>query len=156
MHPLRIHGYPERKFRNPDSGENETIRIVSIRCEVARREGAAFTRRVLPEFLIPHCLIRLDLVEQAAALPVAERTTEQVCTLLGCVDARTARRHLERFVEAVKRASLWPAERRSRTPELGDLPREPRTARLARSNGCIVPNVRRQCVPGVKRRGWPL
>ena len=99
--------------------------MVSIRCETAREQGKALTRRILPEFLMPRCVIRLDRVEQAAAVPVAERTTEQVCILLGCIDARTAGRHLKRFAEAAERASLWLAERRSRTPELGDLPREP-------------------------------
>jgi hypothetical protein len=125
VHELRIHGYPKRRVRNPDSGENESIKVVAIRCEAARRQGKAYTRRVLPEFLIPHCVIRLDRVEQAVALPAGERTAERVCEMLGCIDARTAGRHLKGFTQAADRASLWLAERRSQSPELGDLPSEP-------------------------------
>lgn len=119
---MRIHGYPTRKVRNPQSGENDQIRVISLRCEASRLRGRPYTVRILPDFLIPRSVIRLDRLLEAAGVPKGKRTTDQLCMHLGCIDPRTARRRLAALHDAVNTVSLDLSRRRSNTPELGDLP----------------------------------
>ena len=133
VHGLRIHGYVDRHYRDRDSGEDEEIEIIVIRCPLAREDGKQYTRRLLPEFLIPNCRIRLDHVAEASALGNEDRRTERVCGLLGCIDPRTARRHLRRFEEAADRVALELSAGRAMSPELGDLPSQtPDSSALSR------------------------
>jgi hypothetical protein len=124
VHPLRIHGYVQRRVRNRELGCNETILIVVIRCETARAASKPYTMRLLPDFLVPGCVIRLDHVAEAHR----ERATgagagnEQLCAILGCLDDRTVRRHLKAYERALEAAALTLAEQRALSPELGDVP----------------------------------
>ena len=120
MHPPRIHAYPARKVRNPQSGENDRIRVISLRCEASRLKGHPYTVRILPEFLIPGSVIRLDRLLEVAAHP--EFSTNQLCLNLGCIDRRTVRNRLAGLADAVNAVSLDLSHCRSNTPELGDLP----------------------------------
>ncbi|TVQ41463.1 MAG: hypothetical protein EA384_00285 [Spirochaetaceae bacterium] len=122
MHGLRIHGYVDRHYRDRDSGKDEQIEIIVIRCPIARRQGRQYTRRLLPEFLIPRCRIRLDHVAEASALGSEDRRTERVCWVLGCIDPRTAGRHLRCFEQAAGCVASELSARRAMSPELGDLP----------------------------------
>lgn len=122
VHRLHVHGYPIRGYRDRESGENKLIRVVSIRCPVAQAAGKPYTKRLLPEFLIPGCVIRLDYLHQAAELSSVGEDIEQVCGLLGCVDVRTAVVHLRRFEAAVVGVTAKMSEQRAMSPELGDLP----------------------------------
>lgn len=122
MHRLRIHAYVQRRVRNRDLGCNQTIPIVVIRCETARAAGNPYTKRLLPDFLIPGCVIRLDHLEQTHEAKRGGESNEQLCEILGCVDERTVRRHLVRYEEALEAVALRLAERRTMSPELGDLP----------------------------------
>ena len=81
-----------------------------------------YTKRLLPDFLIPRCAIRLDYLMEAARQARPVGNTEQACDLLGCVDARSAETHLRRLEAAAARATMCLAERRAMTLELGDLP----------------------------------
>ncbi len=133
VHGLRIHGYVDRHYRDRDSGEDEEIEIIVIRCPIARKDGKQYTRRLLPEFLMPHCRIRLDHVEEACALGSEDRTNERVCRLLGCIDPRTAHRHLRRFEEAAACVALELSAGRAMSPELGDIPSQtPDSSALSR------------------------
>lgn len=123
IHAGRIHGYVERKYRDRDQRENVSITIPVIVCSVALLRGTQYTKRLLPEFLTPHSVIRLDYLLEAADLPERKRTEDAVCGLLGCLDPRTARRNMHRLTSAIKKVSLSLAERRVTMPELGDLPR---------------------------------
>jgi hypothetical protein len=93
-----------------------------VLCPNAREQGKPYTARLLPDFLIPQCVIRLDHLVEAARESTGERTTERVCENLGCIDPRTARKHLERLESASGQLSLELAEGASSTPELGRIP----------------------------------
>jgi len=62
VHALQVHCYPERKIRDPKEGTNQSILIVSIICEGAKQLGRQYTKRMLPEFVVPECNIRHDRV----------------------------------------------------------------------------------------------
>ena len=103
--------------------ENDTIRILQIICEVAKKEGKQYTMRLLPAFLIPHCVIRLDTTLQAYKIPEKGKALiEKAYELMGCIDERTVRRHLSGMKLAVSEASLQLAEIIALNPELGSLP----------------------------------
>ena len=122
VHPLRIHAYVQRQVRNRIRGKNDTILVVVIWCENARAANKPYTRRLLPEFLIPGCVIRLDDVQEAYEARRMGARADRLCTVLGCLDDRTVRRHLNRYEQALEAAALTLAERRAMSPELGDLP----------------------------------
>ena len=136
VHPVRIHGYPRRCVRNRERQCNERIRVVVIRCENARAAGKQYTKRLLPDFLIPGCVIRLDHLEQAYERRQAGAGNEQLCRILGCVDDRTVRGHLKRYGEAIEAVTLRLAEERAMTPELGEVPGStPETSAVERLEG---------------------
>ena len=122
LHALRVHGYPLRRVRDRDRQNNDTIRVVVIGCETARAAGNPYTMRLLPDFLLPGCVIRLDHVEEAYEERRAGTGTDRLCAILGCLDDRTLRRHLKRYEEALTAVSVRLAERRAMSPELGELP----------------------------------
>ena len=122
MHPGRIHGYVPRKYRERQSWQNLTIIIPVILCPVARAQKTQYTKRLLPEFLIPHSVIRLDNLLEADDLPENERSERAVCDLIGCLDPRTARHQMRRLASAIDAVSLDLTRRRAATPELGELP----------------------------------
>lgn len=78
------------------------------------------TKRLLPDFLIPHCVIRLDHVIEASRNPTAG--TEAASTTMGCLDPRTAGKHLSRLEWAAEVLSLSLAETVTTTPQWGALP----------------------------------
>jgi hypothetical protein len=106
---------------------------VAIRCPHAQAAGKSYTKRLLPDFLIPRCVIRLDLLVGAVVETELGRDIDKTCKILGCVDARTVRRHLKRLDAAVGRTALELAMFRAKEPELGDLPQTgPETFPLVR------------------------
>jgi hypothetical protein len=122
LHALRVHGYPLRRVRDRERQINDTIRVVVIRCETARAAGNPYTTRLLPDFLVPGCLMRLDHLEEAYHQKQAGVGTDQLCGILGCLDERTLRGHLKRYSEALAAAALRLAETRAMSPQLGELP----------------------------------
>lgn len=91
-------------------------------CETARAAGKRYTMRLLPDFLVPGCVIRLDQVEKAYEERHTGAGIDRLCAILGCLDDRTARRHLTRYGESLEAVNLKLAERRAMNPELGELP----------------------------------
>jgi hypothetical protein len=79
-------------------------------------------KRLLPEFLIPHSVIRLDYLLEAADPAKSERSAEAICELIGCLDPRTARRRMRHLEAAIERVALDLTRWRAATPELGELP----------------------------------
>ena len=63
-----------RKYREREQQENVAIIIPVILCLVARAQKTQYTKRLLPEFLIPHSVIRLDNLLEAAELAETERS----------------------------------------------------------------------------------
>jgi len=121
IHRLHVHGYPHRCYRDRESGENRHILVVAIYCAQAHAAGRPYTKRLLPDFLIPRCVIRLDHLAQAAGEVHRAKDVENTCRILGCIDARTARSHLKRLEQAVAAVAVGLAKRRAMAPELGEL-----------------------------------
>jgi hypothetical protein len=92
LYPARIHGYVERKYRDRECQHNVTIVIPVILCPLARALTRQYTKRLLPRFMIPHSVIRLDYLLEAADPAKSGGSEEAVCELIGCLDPRTARR----------------------------------------------------------------
>jgi hypothetical protein len=109
-------------YREREHQENVTIVIPVILCPVARAKNTQYTKRLLPEFLIPHSVIRLDYLLEAADLAKSERSEDAICELIGCVDPRTARHQMRRLTIASEAVALDLTRQRAATPELGDLP----------------------------------
>ena len=84
-------------------------------CKGAKNLGDKYTKRLLPDFLLPYRVIRSDKILEAQQEAQQEDSEElgKVCSLLGCIDFRTAREYLEYGKKAIKRASLAIAERLS-------------------------------------------
>ncbi len=118
----------KRKYRDRESGESITIIIPVIICLIARARAKQYTKRLLPNSLTSHTVIRLDHLLGAANLPETARTEAAVCDLLGCLDPRTTRYQMRRLTPAIQAVSLELARRRAAIHELGELPeRSPET-----------------------------
>jgi len=105
-HELVFHSYPWRWSVGND-GERNHIRVVTILCTASRTAGRPYTKRILPEHLIPRSpfwsdhLVKLLGEKQNNASALADAA----CEALGCIDPRTARKHL-RHVRAACDAKL--------------------------------------------------
>ena len=92
-----ILSYPQRKWRSPEDGRDHDIRIICIICCRAKEQGKQYTKRLLPVFLRPYCRVRLDLGLEYYTTNYTDSgiyDLEDACNFLGCIDIRTARRHL--------------------------------------------------------------
>lgn len=98
------------------------MQIFTIICPIARKSGKPYTRRLLPDFLMPGCVIRLDNAFKAYRAAVDHPDIEEACLTMLCIDERTARKHLDRIDAAIRQASLELAGIIALQPELGDLP----------------------------------
>ena len=96
--------------------------MVSILCVGAKAAGKPYTKRLLPDFFIPRCLIRLDYLVESVRDDRCAGDVEAKCRALGCVDARTADKHQRRLQAAVQAVVIELARRRVMRPELGELP----------------------------------
>ena len=90
---------------------------------IARADKKPYTRRLLPDFLIPGCVIRLDNAYEAYKVSSLHLDIEHACSTMLCIDERTARKHLSRLDAAVRQASLILAGTIAHQPEFGDLPK---------------------------------
>lgn len=123
IHPLQMHCYPERKIRDPKQGTNQIILIVSILCERAKQLGRQYTKRMLPEFVIPECNIRHDRVLAVVADQQGERIDISLaCEILGTVCERTIRRHVQAIQRMITEAMKEAAELLARLLSFGILP----------------------------------
>ena len=122
VHSLRIHANLWRKIRNSEYEVNDEVQIISIICKTAKKNGNPYTRRLLPEFIIPGCVIMLDRAFAAYKMRTVSQNIEDACSTMLCIDTRTAQKHLTRIETAIKLTSLRLAETIARQPELGDLP----------------------------------
>lgn len=118
IHALHIHSYPWRSYRDPESGDTKWIRIVVLMCSTAKAYGRQYTKRLLPDFLIPYARIRLDRVMEAAREKEAGADLECCSRIIGCIGLDTARRHLQQFEEAAAEVALLLAEGHAASPHL--------------------------------------
>ncbi|NQT60057.1 MAG: hypothetical protein HQ557_13825 [Bacteroidetes bacterium] len=81
-------------------------------CKRAKELGKKYTKRLLPDFLLPYRVVRSD--KTLEALQKSSHKLDEVCSILGCIDFRTAREYLEYGKKAIKKSSLAITERLSR------------------------------------------
>lgn len=99
-HELEFHSYPQRWSSGSD-GVRRRIRVVAILCRVVRGTGQPYTRRVLPEHLIPRSPLWSEKLVELLEGVVGAGSTEAACATLGCIDPRTARKHIRALGDAV-------------------------------------------------------
>jgi hypothetical protein len=102
----------------------QRIHVVTILCHIAREIGCHYTKRMLPEHLIPRSPL---LSEKLVKLLEDEREedpgfTDAACEALGCIDPRTARKHISALRAAVNAKLPILAELLVSTPAPSDSP----------------------------------
>jgi hypothetical protein len=115
FHPLKVHSYVERKVRLPQSCTNTAILIIVIVCNAAKAHSRQYTKRMLPPFLVPFCVIGRDgVLSYLNRHPDATLHYRHALESLGALDRRTIRRHLEEarqlIGEALREAAALLAE----------------------------------------------
>lgn len=105
-----IHSCVARSYRDPESMEDVWIEVPVCSCSRAKALGRQWTKRFLPDFLIPFARMRLDKVIEAGRERAGGSTVEECCRIIGCIDLRTARMHLKRLEETAKTEALTLAE----------------------------------------------
>jgi hypothetical protein len=113
VHPLEIHSYVPRSYRDPESLEDVWIKIPVRSCSEAKSLGRQHTKRLLPDFLIPFARMRLDTVVEAGHVKERGSSLEECCRIIGCTDLRTARVHLARLTKVAQAVALTLAERQA-------------------------------------------
>lgn len=103
-HPVQFHSYPERKVRSPEKEKNIEIRIPVVKCPVEKAKGCQYTKRILPGFLTPFCVIRQDLTLKGFMkfehnIPLTPSARESIALMLGCIDLRTVNKHMQAITE---------------------------------------------------------
>jgi len=123
IHPFVIHSYPKRKARNPETELNDNGLVVSAFCAISQSKGQQYTKRFLPDILVPGCVIRLDmtLIAVKAGIGTPE-LLEQACIMMGCIDERTAIRHVALATASIQQTNLHLSEVIAHTPETGENP----------------------------------
>ena len=112
---MRIHALLVRKVRTREE-ENTEILIVAIYCCRARRQGRQYTKRILPAFLIAECnILWTGVLLYVSGHREQERIDyDEASRLLGSLDSRTIRRHIEAGYRTIREVNLWLAGRLSR------------------------------------------
>lgn len=86
------------------------IRVVAILCRALRGTGRPYTKRVLPEHLIPRSPLWSGKLVELIEGELGPGSTEAACEALGCIDPRTARKHIRALGAAVDARLLSLAE----------------------------------------------
>lgn len=77
-----------------------------VLCETAKDFGNQYTMRFLPDFLIPYGVIRSDKILEAVEENSDSANLDKVCSVLGCIDFRTAKKYIEYGRITIERASI--------------------------------------------------
>jgi len=90
-----FHSYPRRSFKGSD-GERSQSCVATIICKALRGTGRPYTKRVLPEHIVQGSpfsnekLVKLLEGKKDGATGLIDAA----CAALGCIDPRTAKRHI--------------------------------------------------------------
>jgi Arc/MetJ family transcription regulator len=123
VHELKIHSYPPRKVRVPETCANATIFIVVIVCATAKKRGEQYSKRILPPFVAPYCVIRRDgVLDYLKRNPAGTMHYRMALSMLGALDKRTIRRHLDEGLTLIGRAAMQIAELLSQRAFFGTMP----------------------------------
>jgi hypothetical protein len=86
-------------------------RVTTINCRASRGTGRPYTKMILPEHLVPRSPFwsqgLVNLLERGR--DGEPGFTNTACEALGCVDPRTARKHI-RYVSAAEKPSFLPTQ----------------------------------------------
>lgn len=105
--------------------------MIVVQCDQARAAGRQYTKRLLPDFLIPHSPIRLDRVLEAELKRREKGASLEDCSfIMGCLELRTVRKHLKRLYAAASAVALQLSECLAHTPQYARLP-EPQPGQSA-------------------------
>jgi hypothetical protein len=123
LHALKIRSFLVRKVRSPEDGCNTLIIIILIFCQTAKEQGKQYTKRLLPPFVIPYCVICRETVLAYVRLHPDGAIHAAVASLMmGTVDIRTMRRHVRLAMHLIKDAALNLWEFMSELPVYTTLP----------------------------------
>ena len=122
-HALRVHALLWRKIRSPEESSNTDITIIAIICRRAKKMGRQYTKRILPPFVIPYCVIcRQAVVEYLCRFPDGALHADIASEMLGTVDIATLRRQLRRALTEIKTAVLLMSRFFAEIPSLATVP----------------------------------
>ena len=94
-----------------------------ILCEKAKAAGTQYTKRLLPDWLIPYSPVRLDSLLLAEKSRREQHTSlEECCEIIGCQEPRTVAKHLARLSSEALSAALKIAREIAHVPQLSPLP----------------------------------
>lgn len=123
IHELRIHALLWRKIRSPEEVSNTDIIIIAIICPSAKKQGKQYTKRLLPPFVIPYCVINREAVlAYLRQFPDGIIRVATASKMMGTVDIRTVRRHLLETKNLIEDAALRLSEFLSAIAGYGELP----------------------------------
>jgi len=120
---MRIHVRLWRKVRSPEDGKNIEITIIAIICLSAKKKGTQYTKRLLPPFVIPYCVIgRERVMAYVRRFPDGIIHVATASKMMGTVDIRTIRRHVLETKKLIEDAALRLSEFLSAITGYGGLP----------------------------------
>jgi hypothetical protein len=94
-----------------------------VSCAIAFAAGWQYTKRRLPDFLVPNCVIRLDTTLAAIEAGIGTPALVEAASLLmGCIDYRTVKRHVALASAAIQQASLCVSEIIAENPQVMEKP----------------------------------
>lgn len=97
--------------------------MVVIQCSATREAGKQYTKRLLPDFLIPYSPIRMDRVLEAEHARRVDGAPLEDCSLImGCLELRTVRKHLKNLQKVSEEAALEISRELSHVPQYARLP----------------------------------
>ena len=96
------------------------IRIPVSICATAKAAGRQYTKRMLPDFLIPYARMRLDRILEAAREKERGADLERCSQIIGCIDLNTVRCHFRHLKKAATQVALELAELQAAMPHLID------------------------------------
>ena len=158
VHELKIHSYPQRKVRVPETCANATLVIVVIVCATAKARGLQRYKRILPSFVTPYCVIRRDAVlDYLKVYPSGVMHYRAALSMLGALDKRTIRRHLAEALTLIGIAVTQIASLLAQAALLATMPSraatEPGPVYLQRVSAELNRAARRAC--GAQARSIP-
>ena len=123
IHVLRVHALLWRKIRSPEEGSNTDIIIIAIICRMAKQLGKQYTKRILPPFVIPYCVIcREAVLEYLCRFSDGTLHSEIASKMFGTVDIPTMRRHLHVVLTEIQTAALLIIRFFAEIPSLAKVP----------------------------------
>jgi hypothetical protein len=122
-HALRVHALLWRKVRSPEESSNTDITIIAIICRKAKEMGRQYTKRILPPFVSPYCVIcRQAVVEYLRRFPDGALHADIASEMLATVDIATMRRQVREALTEIKTAVLLMSRFLAEIPSLATVP----------------------------------